>query len=142
MSYNALPPTNSPSAIPQPSPTSPPPYQPPMLANRVYRDGGATPSGGRNMYDYSDEIKSSRPAPTTTPPSTRDPPNSATSNNSNMSAARNLTNSTFSNASTVVQSAHNSQNGLAAATPMPTSASGNGPPRQKLHRWRFSSRFG
>lgn len=129
MSYNALPPTNSPSAIPQPSPTSPLPYPPPMLANRSYRDGGAAPAGGRNMYEYSDEVKSSRPAPTTTPPNTREPPNSATSNNSNMSSTRNLTNSTFSSASTVVQSAHNSLNGLTATTPMaPTSASGNGPP--------------
>jgi protein STE50 len=127
MSYSALPPTNSPSAIPQPSPTSPLPYQPTMLANRSYRDGGVTPSGGRNMYDY-DEVKPSRPVPTNTPPNARDPPNSATSMNSNLSSTRHPTNSTFSNASTVVQSAHNSVNGPTSSTTMPTSASGGGPP--------------
>ncbi len=124
MSYSALPPTNSPSAIPQPSPTSPLPYPPPMLANRSYRDGGITTSGGRNMYDYPDEVKSSRPAPTNTPPNARDPPNSATSLNSSISSRGNPTNNTFSTASTVVQSAHSSINGANATTPMPTSASG------------------
>lgn len=127
MSYSALPPTNSPSAIPQPSPTSPLPYQPPMLANRSYRDPGLTSSGGRNMHDYADDMKSSRPAPTNTPPNARDPPNSATSMNSNLSSRGNPTNNTFSTASTVVQSTHNSLNGSASTTPMPTSASGAPP---------------
>jgi protein STE50 len=67
MTYSALPPTNSPSAIPQPSPTSPLPYQPTMLANSTYRDGGITPSGGRNIHDH-EAVKSSRPVPTNTPP--------------------------------------------------------------------------
>jgi protein STE50 len=124
MSYSALPPANSPSAVPQPSPTSPLPYQPPMLANRSYRDGGGTPSGGRNMHDYTDEVKPSRPAPSNTPPNARDPPNSATSMNSNVSSRANATNNHFSTATTVVQSAHNSMNGPTSSTPMPTSASG------------------
>ena len=122
MSYSALPPTNSPSAIPQPSPTSPLPYQPPMLAARSYRDG-VTPPGGRNMHEYADEGRSSRPAPSNTPPNARDPPNSATSMNSNVSSTRNPNNNTFSSASTVVPSAHSSMNGI-STTPVPTSATG------------------
>jgi protein STE50 len=126
MSHSALPPTNSPSAIPQPSPTSPLPHLPPMLANRYYRDGGISASGGRNMQESTDEARSSRPAPTSTPPNARDAPNSAISLNSNM-ASRNASNNTFSTASTVVQSAHNSMNGPSSATQMPSSASGSGP---------------
>jgi protein STE50 len=126
MSYSALPPTNSPSAIPQPSPTSPLPHLPPMLANRYYRDGGVNASGGRNMQESTDEARSSRPAPTSTPPNARDAPNSAISLNSNLTS-RNASNNTFSTASTVVQSAHNSMNGPSSATQMPGSASGGGP---------------
>ena len=127
MSHSALPPTNSPSAIPQPSPTSPLPYQPPILADRSYRDGGVTPSGGRNVHEYTDEIRSSRPVPTNTPPNAREPPNSATSINSNLSSTRNPTKNTFSTASTVVPSAHNSVNG-ATATAVPTSTSAGSAP--------------
>lgn len=122
-SHTALPTTSSPSAIPQPSPTSP--YQPPMLPSYTYRDGGMTPSGGRNMYEYSEEVKPSRPVPTNTPPNARDTPNSATSMNSNVASSRNL--STFSNASTVVQSAHPSMSASTSSTPVPTSATGSAP---------------
>ena len=121
MSYSALPPTNSPSAIPQPSPTSPMPYQPPILADRSYREGGATPSGGRNVHEYADEVRSSRPVPTNTPPNAREPPNSATPEI--LASAP----STFSTASTVVPSAHNSMNG-ATTTTGPTSASAGSAP--------------
>lgn len=122
MSHSALPPANSPSAIPQLSPTSPPPYQHQMLGNRTYGDGsGNTPSGGRSMHDYTDGIKPSRPVPTNTPPNARDPPNSATSMNPSMSTRGNLPNNTFSTATTVVPSAHNSMNGVTATTPMATS---------------------
>jgi protein STE50 len=123
MSYSALPPTNSPSAMPQPSPTSPLPYQPPMLHNRSYRDGGITPSAGRNMHDYTDDAKSARPAPTHTPPNSREPPNSATSMFSNFSSKSNPANNTFSTASTIVPSTHNSLNGTSGSTAMPSSAS-------------------
>ena len=127
MSYSALPPTNSPSTVPQPSPTSPLPYPAPMLANRSYRDGGITPSGGWNMQDYTDEIRSSRPAAANTPPNARDPSVSATLTASNTSS-KNPANITFSTASTVVAPAHNSMNGPTSVTPMPTSASSSGAP--------------
>jgi protein STE50 len=127
MSYSALPPTNSPSAIPQPSPTSPLPYQPPILADRSYRDGGVTPSGGRNINEYTDETRSSRPAPTNTPPNARDPPTSATSMTSNISSGRNPTKNTFSTASTVVPSAYTSING-ATPTAVSTSTSAGSAP--------------
>ncbi len=126
MSHSALPTTNSPSAIPQPSPTSPLPYPPTMLANRSYADG-ITTSGGRNMQDYTDVGRSSRPAPTNTPPNARDPPNSATSMNSNVSS-RNPNVNTFSTASTAVSSTHTSLNGATSTTPIPTSASSSGAP--------------
>jgi protein STE50 len=123
MPYN-VPPSTSASAIPQPSPTSPPPYQPPILGNRSYRDGGTTPSGGRNMYDYPDDVRSSRPAPTNTPPNARDPPGSAASMSSNVPPRGNLSNNTFQPTSAVVSSAHNSVNGSTPTTSIPTSASG------------------
>ncbi|KAF7506808.1 hypothetical protein GJ744_011420 [Endocarpon pusillum] len=125
MSHSALPPTNSPSAIPQPSPTSPLPYPPAMLANRSYADGTTT-SGGRNMQDYPDVGRSSRPVPTNTPPNARDPPSSATSMNSNVSS-RNPNVNTFSTASTAASSTYSSVNGTTSTTPIPTSASGSGP---------------
>jgi protein STE50 len=69
MSSNALPPVDSPSAIPQPSPTSPvPPSIPQTLANRSYQDNGMTSSsGGWNGNGYGQDARSFRTAPSHTP---------------------------------------------------------------------------
>ena len=96
----------SPNNITAPSPTSPLSYQYPSMSSRSHpRDGGHTPSLGFPRYDGADDSFRTNP----TPPPTYDGPPSGNSFKSS-STKIHPTNSTISNASTLIPSSHNSLN--------------------------------
>lgn len=111
-------PQHSPSTNNLPSPTSPMPYH--SLAPRSYQgDTTALP-----RYDGSEDI--SRSIPTPTPPMTQDPPTSA------KSVGKPTTNSTMSNASTLIPSRAQS----ASVPPQFMSGSGSSTTTPPSHRER------